>query len=92
MTEKYVLKLYVTGMTPKTDRHIASLQQICEKELDEYDLEIVDILKQPQLAEGDRILATPTLIKQLPEPVRRVIGNLSDTEKVLVGLDLISRG
>ena len=91
MADKYVLKLYVTGMTPKIERPVADLKRICEEELGQYELNIINILEQPQLADGDKILATPTLIKQLPEPVRRVIGDLSDTEKVLLGLDLVQK-
>ena len=85
----YVLKLYVTGTSPRTERAIANLQRICETELQKrYELEIIDVLQHPQLAEDDKILATPTLIKHLPLPLRRVIGDLSDTEKVLLGLDV----
>lgn len=86
---RYLLKLYVTGNTPRTMRAIANLQDICEKELGgNYRMMVVDVLERPQLAEDERILATPTLIKQLPPPLQRVIGDLSDTEKVLLGLDL----
>ena len=92
MSETYVLKLYITGRTPKIEGHIKDLEQICQNELGQYELQVINILEQPQLADGDRILATPTLIKSLPEPVRRVIGDISDTEKALIGLDLITRG
>lgn len=86
---KYLLKLYVTGQTPRAAVAIANLRRICEEQLQgEYELEIIDVLEQPQLAEDEKILATPTLIKNLPPPLRRVIGDLSDTEKVLLGLDL----
>lgn len=92
-SDKYVLKLYVTGKTPRTERAIANLRRLCEEELDEcYELQVIDVLDHPQLAEDERILATPTLIKQLPPPLRRVIGDLSDKEKVLLGLDLHRRG
>ena len=85
----YRLKLYVTGTSPRTRQAIENLQRICEQELrDRYQLEIIDVLEQPQAAEDDRILATPTLIKQLPPPLRRVIGDLSDKEKVLFGLEV----
>jgi circadian clock protein KaiB len=85
----YVLKLYVTGSTPRANLAIANLRRICEQELNgDYELVIIDVLEQPQLAEDERILATPTLIKQLPPPLRRVIGDLSDSEKVLLGLEL----
>jgi len=85
----YILKLYVTGASPRAEAAIANLKRICEQELhSEYSLEIIDVLEQPQAAEDDKILATPTLIKQLPPPLRRVIGDLSDKDKVLVGLEL----
>jgi circadian clock protein KaiB len=85
----FVLKLYVTGTSPRTRQAIENLQRICEQELrGRYELEIVDVLQQPQAAEDDRILATPTLIKKLPLPLRRVIGDLSDREKVLFGLEV----
>lgn len=87
--QKYLLKLYIAGHTTRSERAIANLRRICEEDLGElYDLRIIDILEQPQLAEDEKILATPTLVKTLPPPVRRVIGDLADTEKVLVGLDL----
>lgn len=86
---KYLLKLYVTGTSPRAEVAIANLRRICEQELSgQYQLEIIDVLEQPQVAEDDRILATPTLIKQLPPPLRRVIGDLSDKEKVLLGLEV----
>ena len=85
----YLLKLYVTGTSSRTERAIANLRRICENELrGQYELEIIDVLEHPQVAEDDKILATPTLIKQLPPPLRRVIGDLSDTEKVLLGLEV----
>jgi circadian clock protein KaiB len=79
----------VTGATPRAETAIANLRRICEQELGgQYQLEIIDVLEHPQLAEDDKILATPTLIKQLPPPLRKVIGDLSDKEKVLLGLEL----
>lgn len=85
----YVLKLYVTGKTPRAEKAIANLRRICEEELHgQYELNIIDVLEHPQLAEDEKILATPTLIKRLPPPLRRVIGDLSDKEKVLLGLDV----
>ena len=88
---KFVLKLYITGQTLKSERAIANMRRICEQELNgQYDLVVIDILERPQLAEDEKILATPTLIKELPPPLSRVIGDLSDTEKVLLGLDLQS--
>ena len=90
---RYVLKLYVTGRTPRSESAIHSLRKICEDELSgEYDLEVIDVLERPQLAEDEKILATPTLIKELPPPLRRVIGDLSNTERVLLGLDLRHSG
>lgn len=86
---KYLLKLYITGQTPRSEAAIANLRKICETELNGvYEMVIIDILERPQLAEDEKILATPTLIKELPPPLRRIIGDLSDTEKVLLGLDL----
>jgi circadian clock protein KaiB len=86
---KYVLRLYVTGMTPKSTLAIANVQKICEKHLaGRYELEVIDIYQQPKLAKGEQIIATPTLIKKLPLPLRRLIGDMSDTERFLVGIDL----
>ena len=85
----YLLKLYVTGKTPRTEKAIANLRRICEEDLHgQYELQIIDVLQNPQLAEDEKILATPTLIKRLPPPLRRVIGDLSDRDKVLLGLDV----
>src|SRR5690348_11461870 len=86
---KFLLKLYVAGSTPRAALAIENLRRICDNDLaGRYDLEIIDVLEHPELAEQDKILATPTLIKQLPPPLRRVIGDLSDSEKVLLGLEL----
>ncbi|ERN41229.1 circadian clock protein KaiB [Rubidibacter lacunae KORDI 51-2] len=86
----YVLKLYVAGNTPDSMRALTTLQQILESEFKGvYALKVIDVLKNPQLAEEDKILATPTLAKVLPPPVRKIIGDLSDREKVLIGLDLL---
>jgi circadian clock protein KaiB len=86
------LRLYVAGQTPKSLRAFANLKQICEEHLaGKYRIEVVDLLKNPQLAKGDQILAIPTLVRKLPEPVRKIIGDLSDTDRVLVGLDLRAR-
>ena len=91
MTNKIVLKLYITGLTPKSERAIDNMQSICKNELEgRYELIIIDVLERPQLAEDEKILATPTLIKVLPPPLARVIGDLSDTEKVLVGLNMVT--
>ncbi len=89
---KYLLKLYITGQTPRSKKAIANMRRICEEELrGQYDLVIIDVLERPQLAEDEKILATPTLIKELPLPLRRIIGDLSNTERVLLGLDLMSQ-
>ena len=89
---KWELKLYVAGQTAKSLHAFANLKQICEEHLaGEYRIEIVDLLLNPQLAEGDQIFALPTLVRKLPEPVRKIIGDLSNTERVLVGLDLQPR-
>ena len=86
---KYVLKLYVAGSSSRTERAVANLRRICEEELgNRYELVIIDVLENPQLAEDDKVLATPTLIKHLPPPLRRVIGDLSDKDKVLLGLEV----
>lgn len=86
---KYVLRLYVTGMTPKSTRAIANVQKLCEQFLDgRYELMVIDIYQQPTLAKGAQIIATPTLIKKLPLPLRKLIGDMSDTERFLVGIDL----
>lgn len=83
------LRLYVAGQTPKCLSAFANLKKLCEEHLaGEYEIEIVDLLERPQLARGDQILAIPTLVRKLPEPVRKIIGDLSNTERVLVGLDL----
>jgi len=87
---KYKLKLYVTGQTPNSLRALTNLKELLADELREmYEMEVIDVLKNPQLAEDEKILATPTLAKVLPRPVKRIIGDLSDKEKVLLGLDII---
>ncbi len=87
--EKYLLRLYVAGMTTRSKRAIQNVKQICEEHLkDRCDLEVIDIFRHPVLAEGEQIIATPTLIKKLPSPLRRFIGEMSETERILVGLDL----
>ena len=80
-------------MTPKIEAAMGKLTQICDQELNgDYEVKIINILDNPQLAEGDRVLATPTLIKELPSPVKRIIGDISNTDKVLLGLDLVKGG
>jgi circadian clock protein KaiB len=89
LKEKYVLRLYVTGMTPKSTRAIQNIKKICEEDLHgRCDLEVIDIYQRPVLAEGEQIIATPTLVKKLPLPLRRFIGDMSDTERIVLGLDL----
>jgi circadian clock protein KaiB len=88
--DRYVLRLYVTGMTPRSARAVKNLREICDEYLDgRYDLEVVDIYQQPVLTKGEQIIAAPTLIKKLPLPMRRIIGDMSNRERVLLGLDLI---
>ena len=88
-TTTYVLRLYVAGTTPQSVQAIANVKQICEEHLHgRYELEVIDLYQKPQLAAGEQTIAAPTLIKKLPLPLRRMIGNMSDTERLLVGLDL----
>ena len=85
----YVLRLYVTGTTPRSASAIANVKAICEEHLHgRYELEVIDLYQQPNLAKGEQIIAVPTLIKRLPPPLRRIIGDMSETDRVLVGLDL----
>jgi circadian clock protein KaiB len=86
------LRLYVAGQTPKSVTALANLKKFCEEHLaGKYRIEVIDLLEHPQLARGDQILAIPTLVRRLPSPIRKIIGDLSNTERVLVGLDLRSR-
>ncbi len=88
-TSRYVLLLYITGMTAHSAKAIVNIRKICEEYLEgRYELEVVDISKKPALAKGEQILAAPTLIKKLPLPLRRFIGDMSQTERILLGLDL----
>jgi circadian clock protein KaiB len=83
------LRLYVAGQTPKSLAAFSNLKKICESHLNgRYRIEVIDLVEQPQLSKGDQILAIPTLVRKLPQPVRKIIGDLSDTNRVLVGLDL----
>ena len=87
--KNYVLRLYITGLTSRSMRAIANIKEICESNLKgRYQLEVIDIYKNPSLAKGEQIIASPTLIKKLPLPLRRFIGDLSDTEQILLGLDI----
>ena len=90
-TERYVLRLYVTGMTARSARAVENLRVICNERLaGRYDLEVIDIYQQPILTRGEQIIAAPTLIKKLPLPMRRLVGDMSDRERVLLGLDLVT--
>ncbi len=87
--EVWELRLYVAGQTPKSLAAFANLKKFCEEHLaGRYRIEVIDLVQQPQLARGDQIFAVPTLVRKLPEPLRKIIGDLSNTEKVLVGLDI----
>jgi len=89
-SERYILKLYVTGMTSRSAQAIENLQTFCEKHLSgRYELQVIDVYQQPELTRTEQIVAIPTLIKKLPLPLRRLIGDMSDEERVLVGLDIL---
>ena len=90
--ETFQLRLYVAGQTPKAQRAFANLRKICDEHLaGRYSIEVIDLLEDPQLGRGDQILALPTLVRRLPAPIKKIIGDLSNTERVLVGLDLRQR-
>jgi circadian clock protein KaiB len=90
--KEYLLRLYVAGTTSKSIRAVANIKEICESSLkNRYDLEVIDIYQQPVLMKGEQIIAAPTLVKKLPLPLRKFIGDMSDTERILVGLDLKPR-
>lgn len=90
---QWLLRLYIAGQTPRSLTAIANLNRICEEHLaGRFQIEVIDLLERPQLAEGDKIIAIPTLVRKLPEPIRKVIGDLSDTERTLVGLELKPAG
>ena len=90
--ERYVLKLYITGMTPRSQEALRNIKKIIKENPDNnFDLEVVDIYQQPTLAKGDQIIAVPTLVKKLPAPLRRLIGDLSQEDRILLGLDLKPR-
>jgi circadian clock protein KaiB len=87
--DKFVLKLYIAGMTPRSQEALRNLEKVCHDYLgDHYELEVIDIYQQPTLAKGDQIIAIPTLIKKLPQPLRRLIGDLSQEDRIILGLDL----
>ena len=88
-TRKLQLRLYVAGQTPRSITALANLRQVCEERVPgKYQIEVIDLLKKPQLASGDQILAVPTLVRKLPEPIRKIIGDLSNKQKLLIGLDI----
>ena len=90
--ELFDLRLYVAGQTPKSTRALENLRKICDEHLaGRYRIEVIDLLEDPQLGRGDQILALPTLVRKLPQPIKKIIGDLSNTERVLVGLDLRPR-
>lgn len=90
--KQWNLRLYVAGQTPKCVTAFANLKKLCEEHLGgDYSIEVIDLLKKPQLASGDQILAIPTLVRRLPSPMKKIIGDLSNTERVLVGLDLVPK-
>ncbi len=89
---QYELRLYVAGQTPRSMEAFSNLKKICEEHLKgRYSIEVIDLLENPRLAKGDQILAIPTLVRRLPEPIRKIIGTLADAERVLIGLDLRPR-
>jgi len=88
-TKKLVLKLYVAGQTPRSIAALANLRQVCEERVaGKYEIVVIDLIKKPQLASGDQILAVPTVVRSLPQPIRKIIGDLSNKEKLLIGLDI----
>jgi circadian clock protein KaiB len=89
-TKKWNLRLYIAGQTPKSLTALANLKRICEEHMNgQYDIEVIDLMENPQLAQRDQIVAIPTLVRELPSPLKRIIGDLSNTERVLVGLDVV---
>jgi circadian clock protein KaiB len=90
--DNYELRLYVAGQTPKSVKAFANLKKICEEHLKgRYSIEVIDLVVNPQLAKGDQILAIPTLVRKLPQPIKKIIGDLSNKERVLVGLDMVAK-
>jgi len=88
---RYILRLYVTGSTGRSLQAVYNLKKICEEHLPDYDLEVIDIYKDPEAAREAQVIAAPTLVKKLPQPIRRFVGDLSNTQKILVGLDIYKR-
>ena len=92
-TKRWNLRLYVAGQTPKSITALANLKRICDEHMSgQYQIEVIDLMENPQLARRDQIVAIPTLIRELPSPLKRIIGDLSNTDRVLVGLDVTARG
>jgi circadian clock protein KaiB len=92
-TKKWNLRLYVAGQTPKSITALANLKRICDEHMSgKYHIEVIDLMENPQLARRDQIVAIPTLIRELPSPLKRIIGDLSNTDRVLVGLDVTAQG
>ena len=92
LKKEWELRLYVAGQTERSVKAFMNLKKICEEHMPgQYHIEVIDLMKQPQLARGDQIVAVPTLVRKLPEPMRKIIGDLSNTERVLIGLDLRER-
>ncbi len=90
--ELYTLRLYVAGQTPKSIQAFENLKKICDTHLSgRYTIEVIDLLKNPKLAKGDQIIAVPTLVRRLPPPIRKIIGDLSNTERVLIGLNIVAK-
>lgn len=90
--KKWNMRLYIAGQTPKSIVALANLKRICDEHLNgQYEIEVIDLMENPQLARRDQIVAIPTLVRELPSPLKRIIGDLSNTEKVLVGLDVVAR-
>lgn len=88
---KYILRLYVSGSSARSLRAVSNLKKICDEHLPDYDLEVIDIYENPSAAREEQIVAAPTLVKKLPEPLRKFVGDLSNTQKILVGLDIYKR-
>ncbi len=90
--QRYILRLYVAGITPRSEQAIRTVTAICEEHLEgRYELEVIDIYQQPTLAKGEQIIAAPTLVKKLPLPLRKFIGSMADKDRILVGLDLVPK-
>ena len=88
---KYILRLYVSGSSTRSLKAVSNLKKLCDEHLPDYDLEVIDIYKNPEAARTEQIIAAPTLVKKLPEPLRRFVGDLSNTQKILIGVDLYKR-